>query len=237
MRPGLCWRTSRVARTIICIAPITHRRLLAVTLSSNLPLIDLSKIDATIERDGGAELLPGMREMFSEAGTIWTDNENDFHFRDFIAADYEKVFKALALLKDQADTFLEFGSGLGIITSSAGLLGYEAYGIEIDPKLVRQAEMLAEKYETNAEFSFGSFIPDGYKWSAQFEDEFFKTILDDRDGYGDLDMELRDFDLVYGYPWPGERLFFRDIMDRFGRKGALFMTYDVREGIIVERIE
>ena len=49
-------------------------------------------------------------------------------------------------------------------------------------------------------------------------------------------MELRDFDLVYAYPWPGERLFFLDIMKKFGRPGAMFMTYDVREGIHVERI-
>lgn len=198
--------------------------------------MDLEKIDARIERGETSELLPGMAELFAEAGQIWTDNQNDFHFRDFIAADYDRVYQALSMLSDQAETFLEWGSGLGIITSTAGLLGYQAYGIEIDPKLVRRSQELAEKYDTRAEFSFGSFVPDDYQWTGEFEDEFFRTILDDRDGYGDLDMELRDFDLVYGFPWPGERLFFLDIMKKFGRTGALFMTYDVREGICVERI-
>lgn len=200
-------------------------------------MIDVSKIDLLIEHGKGPDLLPGMKELFVEAAQIWDDNENDFHFRDFIAADYERVYQALALLRDQADAFLEFGSGLGAITSTAGLLGYEAYGIEIDPKMLRRAQQLAEKYNTNAEFAFGSFIPDAYEWTAEFEDEFFRTILDDHDAYDDLEMDLEDFDLVYGYPWPGERLFFMDIMQRFGRSGALFMTYDVREGIIVERIE
>lgn len=200
-------------------------------------LIDLSKIDARIEKGETAELLENLPELFAEGGRIWDENENDFHFRDFIAADYERVFQALAMLTDQAETFLEWGSGLGIITSTAGLLGYQAYGIEIDPKLVRKSEELADKYGTNAEFSFGSFVPDDYEWSGEFEDEFFRTIIDDNDGYGEIDMELRDFDLVYGYPWPGERLFFLDIMKKFGRSGAMFMTYDVREGIHVERIE
>lgn len=199
-------------------------------------LRDLSKIDWDIEYGQQAELLPALPDLFDEAKQIWADNENDFHFRDFVAADYERVYRALVLLKEQAETFLEFGSGLGVVTTTASLIGYEAFGIEIDPRLVRKAQELCEKYDADAEFSFGSFIPDDYRWSAEFEDEFFKTILDDRDAYGDLDMELRDFDLVYGYPWPGERLFFLDIMNRFGRPGALFMTYDVREGIIVERI-
>ena len=202
-----------------------------------LSLFDLTKIDLRIERGEGADLLPGMQDLFDEAKEIWIANERDFHFRDFVAADYLRVYHALEMLTNQADTFLEFGSGLGVIASTAGMLGYEAYGIEIDPKLVRRSQELSEKHGTGAEFAFGSFIPDDYEWSAEFEDDFFKTILDEHDAYGDLDMELRDFDLVYGFPWPGERLFFLDVMKQFGQPGGLFMTYDVREGIIVERIE
>jgi len=212
-----------MTKKTLCFSPRTH-------------LLDITKIDALIERGPNAPLPSGMQSLFDEAKKIWDDNENDFHFRDFVAADYHRCFQALALLRDQCETFLEFGSGLGVITSSAGLLGYEAYGIEIDPKLVRRSQELAEKYETGAEFSYGSFIPNGYEWTAEFEDDFFKTILDEQDAYEDIDMELRDFDLVYGFPWPGERLFFLDVMQKFGRTGSLFMTYDVREGIIVERL-
>lgn len=199
-------------------------------------MIDISKIDWHIEHGPSVELPPELSGLFADGERIWTENENDFHFRDFIAADYERVYQALVLLKDQAETFLEFGSGLGVIATTASLVGYDAFGIEIDPKLVRRSRELAEQYKATSEFAFGSFIPDAYEWSGEFEDEFFKTIIDDRDGYDELDMELRDFDLVYGYPWPGERLFFLDIMNQFGRPGSLFMTFDVREGIIVERI-
>lgn len=197
---------------------------------------DLSRIDWLIEHGDKPQLPPAVLELCDEATQIWLENENDFHFRDFIAADYERVFFALRMLKEEAERFLEFGSGLGVIATMASLMGYEAYGIEIDPKLVRKSQELCEKHGGRAEFAFGSFIPDDYQWSADYEDEFFRTILDDRDAYADLDLELRDFDLVYGYPWPGERAFFLDIVNRFGRPGAMFMTYDVREGIIVDRI-
>ena len=50
-------------------------------------MIELDKIDSLIERGAVRNLLPGMKELFDEAGQIWDENENDFHFRDFIAAD------------------------------------------------------------------------------------------------------------------------------------------------------
>jgi hypothetical protein len=198
--------------------------------------MNFENFDVCLEHAEKVAILPELREMFAEGDQIWQDNQGDFHFRDYVAADVELVFQALAMLKDRAETFLEWGSGLGLIASSAGRLGYRSCGIEIDPKLYRQAQTLADKYSTGAEFSFGSFVPDGYELTDEFEHEFYRTILDEHDGYGELDMELRDFDLVYAYPWPAERQFFVDVMRQCGRRGALFMTYDVREGIQVEQI-
>ena len=198
--------------------------------------MDFENFDSHLEHAQKVALLPGLPELYAEGDELWNHQMRDFHFRDYVAADVERVFQALAMLKDRAETFLEWGSGLGLITSSASLLGYQAAGIEIDPKLYRHAERLANKYSTGAEFSFGSFVPDDYLLSDEFEHELYRTILDEHDGYGDLDMELRDFDLVYAYPWPGERAFFLDVVRQCGRPGMLFMTYDVREGIQVEQI-
>lgn len=198
--------------------------------------MDFENFDNHLERLGKPKLPPGAAELFAEGDEIWEERQRDFHFRDYVSADSERVTQALAVLQDYAETFLEWGSGLGLIASSAGLLGYRAFGIEIDPQLYRQAQQLADKYHTGAEFSLGSFVPDGHEPAGEFEYDFFRTITDEQDGYGDLDMELRDFDLVYAYPWPGERSFFRDILQQWGRPGMLFMTYDVREGIQVEQI-
>jgi len=48
-------------------------------------------------------------------------------------------------------------------------------------------------------------------------------------------MELRDFDLVYAYPWPEEHLVFRSIVKRCGAAGAVLVCYDNREGISTTR--
>ena len=59
----------------------------------------------------------------------------------------------------------------------------------------------------------------------------FRTVIDTPSAYEALDMELRDFDLVYAYPWPDEHTLFRSIMRQFGCSNALLLSYDAREGI------
>ena len=58
-----------------------------------------------------------------------------------------------------------------------------------------------------------------------------RTIINAASAYDELEMELRDFDLVYAYPWSDEHTLYRNIMREFGRKDALLLSYDAREGI------
>jgi hypothetical protein len=84
----------------------------------------------------------------------------------FVAADYRVVESALLELRRPGATFLEWGSAAGVITIMADLLGFEAYGIEIDGELVHLARALAERFESGARFALGSFLPAGYEWRA-----------------------------------------------------------------------
>ena len=61
--------------------------------------------------------------------------------------------------------------------------------------------------------------------------------MDAASAYDELDMELRDFDLVYAYPWPDEHILFHNIMRRFGRREALFLSYHEREGVELVRFD
>ena len=54
--------------------------------------------------------------------------------------------------------------------------------------------------------------------------------------YDAIDMELSDFDLVYGFPWPDEHDFFRAIMKQCARPDALFLSYDARDKISLCRV-
>lgn len=183
-----------------------------------------------------AKLLRSMQALWLEADKLWQVNENAPEFQGFVAADYEQVFQSLVALRDQVVTVLEWGSGLGVVAIMASRLGFEAHGIEAEPRLVDLSRDLASKYHARAEFWTGNFIPDAYRWDAECVDEDFRTALDLAAGYDDFELELRDFDLVYAYPWPTERAMYFDIMRKCGGSHALLMLYDAREGISVDRV-
>jgi hypothetical protein len=117
----------------------------------------------------------------------------------------------------------------------ASNLGFEAYGIEVETRLVDLARGLAEKYGPDAQFANASFIPDDYRWRPRYDGENLHMICDGESGYDELDMELRDFDVVYAYPWPDEHDLYRDIMRQCGRRNSLLLTYDAHEGMSLKR--
>ena len=133
-------------------------------------------------------------------------------------------------------TVLEWGSGLGIVTIMASRMGFEAYGIEAEMELVEYSEEFARDYGPDATFAQGSFVPDEFQWNPANGDTVFQTIIDSPSAYADLDMELRDFDLIYAYPWPEEITLYHNILRKLGRRDALFLWYDAREGIDMVRV-
>ncbi len=182
-----------------------------------------------------AALLTRMQELCREAEGIWQEIQKNPEFRLFVAADYEMVFQSLYRLRNRAVTFLEWGSGLGVVTIMASNLGFEAYGIEVETRLVDLARGLAGKYGPKAQFANASFIPHDYRWRPRYDGENLHMICDGKSGYDELDMELRDFDVVYAYPWPDEHDLYRDIMRQCGRRNSLLLTYDAHEGMSLKR--
>src|SRR5690606_7508614 len=57
--------------------------------------------------------------------------------------------------------FCEWGSGSGVVTCVAAMMGYSAIGIEIEPELIRMARSLAGEHSLHASFIEGNFIPGG----------------------------------------------------------------------------
>ena len=192
--------------------------------------IDLA--NPNLEGDG-VEPSPALRELWKEAGLIWDRKENDPEFGSFVSSDYEEAFRVLAHLRGRVRTFLEWGSGLGIVTLTASSLGYEAYGIEAEPKLVEMSRELADRYFLEAHFAVGNFIPDDYQWNPDFGEEALRSGLEIEPGYDSLDMTLGDFDLVYVFPWPDEQEFCTDIMKQCGDRGAFLLIHDSREGFLL----
>ncbi len=125
----------------------------------------------------------------------------------FIPGDYRYAFQVIQwLLRSETVakgvSFLEWGSGQGMVAILASLLGLKASGVEIDEKLVWESRELAARYDTLVEFEHGSYDPDS---------EDLEVVT----------AEGRD--MVYVYPWPGEEAFFLQLFAGTAPAGALLM--------------
>jgi hypothetical protein len=185
------------------------------------------------------DLLVRIEALNEEGRTIFDRFERDVRsaeFHPFKPANYDSIVDVLLPFVGKCRTFLEWGSATGVIAITADLLGFEAYGIEIDASLVDVANDLARRYGSGARFAAGSLLPEGYEWRSPSGDPRLGTIETGESGYAKLGLGLSDFDLVYGYPWSGEAAMMHDIMQRCGADGARLLINGGREGVHVFRI-
>ena len=125
----------------------------------------------------------------------------------FVPGDYRYAFQILQWLLrtravGQGAAFLEWGSGQGMVTILAALLGYDAVGVEIDEALVKESRELASRYGVRARFEHGSY------------DEA-------RPGLKVFSAKRRA--AVYVYPWPGEEPSFLRRFDDAADAGAFLL--------------
>ena len=189
-----------------------------------------------------AELDPELRvrlaELADEGWEIWRRFDEEVrqeNWHPFVPADYDHVLQTLLRLRAPGLRFLELGSATGVITIMADMLGYEAYGIELDGKLVDVARELAARFDSGARFAAGSFLPSGYRYRSRTGDDRIGTIGHGASAYPELRHPLEDFDLVYGYPWHGEEPMMLDLMRAYGGRGARLLMHGGKEGIRIFR--
>ena len=189
-----------------------------------------------------AELHPELRvrlaELADEGWEIWRRFDVEVRqeqWHPFVPADYDDVLRTLQRLRSPGLRFLEWGSATGVITIMADLLGYEAYGIELDARLVGIARELAQRFDSGARFAAGSFLPAGYRYRSRTGDDRIGTIGTGASAYPELRHPLEDFDVVYGFPWHGEEGMMLDLMRAYGGSGARLILNGGSEGIRVFR--
>lgn len=183
-------------------------------------------LDESVAADVAALCAEGWEifERFSnKAGT------GEFH--PFIAADYETVLAALLPRRGNGLKFLEWGSASGVIAIMADLLGFEAFGIEIDIDLVHISRDLALRHHSEARFAAGSFLPTGYEWRPSSGDGRTATIGTATSGYLELGLPLDEFDVVFAFPWGGEEPMMLDLMRAYGRPDAYLLLNTVNNGV------
>lgn len=172
------------------------------------------------------DLRVALAQLVEEGRDIWERFDRDVRlhrWHSFVPAEYDRVLVALVALRQPGLRFLEWGSATGVIAVMADLLGYEAYGIELDERLVDIAVGTAARYASGARFVVGSFLPEGYVWRPRDGDGRTGTLGVGASGYLRLGRPLDDFDLVFGYPWGGEEALMHDLMRVHGAPDAGFL--------------
>ena len=198
-----------------------------------MPLIelDLPETEVPLPRD--------VRSFLREAGRRIERFRTEVHVPGFVPSDYAHVYAVLRAV-EEADLapgrlFCEWGSGFGVVACLAAMLGFDAFGIEVEGELIEEARRLADDSELSVEFIHGSFIPagdevleedlDGFSWLTTTAD----SVPDE------LGLAPDDFDLIFAYPWPDEQRVIGDLFEHHARPGALLLTYHSTDEMILRR--
>ena len=156
----------------------------------------------------------------------------------FIPSDSELLYAALASITNQdlplGRVYCEWGSGMGLGTCIATLLGYEAFGIEIEPSLVDLSRELAEESGIGVRILEGSYIPEGFESYGGMGGEelvrpehFFGGGEGERfpPTYEGMPYSTDEIDVFFVYPWPGEQEFMLELFTALAADGAIFLAY------------
>jgi hypothetical protein len=92
-------------------------------------------------------LIPTDRPLSPEARALIESGRARFgtvHVFDFVPSDYEQVWRLLDALP--RGRFCEWGSGFGIVTGLAAMLGFDVCGIEVDGRLAEASRQLLAEF-------------------------------------------------------------------------------------------
>jgi len=156
----------------------------------------------------------------------------------FIPSDAPAIYNALDFLTREdlplGRVYCEWGSGYGIGACFAALLGYEAYGIEIEEELVHSSEKLADDFDIKIQIINSDYMPEGFECGNGIggaelvrpeQQAFGQENFDDVARYEGMDHGLDEVDLFFIYPWPGEQEFVQEFFHAVAADGAILLAY------------
>jgi hypothetical protein len=126
----------------------------------------------------------------------------------------------------------------------ASLLGYKAYGIEIEEELVRLSRAIARRLGIPVEFICTSMFPKGYDfYSGADEAALVRPELgndpDDKHRnplrYDGMTIDVAEIGLFFAYPWPEERELMQELFDAVAAEGAILVAYHTDKDVRVFR--
>jgi hypothetical protein len=167
------------------------------------------------------------------------ERESQTALAAFVPSDFQLVYRALVALETRrlaaGRRFVEWGSGLGVVACLAESLSFDAAGIEIEPRLVGMARMLAADHGFAPQFVCGSFVPRDAEPRIERLPEIAWLATNGPEAYSELELDPDDFDVVFNYPWPGEEQVIFDLFAHYAAVGTLLLTYHGQDGLRLQR--
>jgi len=112
----------------------------------------IEEIEIEIPEATVSDKLARLIDTCSRGWGLFFSSNDDHQAPRFVPSIPEIVFAALEEVTKRNlppnRVFCEWGSGFGTATCMASLLGYEAYGIEIEEELVRLSRVISARSET-----------------------------------------------------------------------------------------
>jgi len=181
---------------------------------------------------------PEIRELIAE-GTRRIDEffEEGLgpRYRSYVPSDPELLHGALTnpRLTDRlaGKVFCEWGSGFGLATGIASLLGWQAFGIEKEAELVERSLRLLEEFHLDATILETSFLPGGFE---EAEGIGGKDLLLPGEGWGGVHesetigiegLDPEEVDLFFVYPWPDQEQLMMDLFRAVASEEAVLLMY------------
>jgi hypothetical protein len=177
-------------------------------------------------------------------------DHDDHQAPRFVPSVPERVFAVLEEVTTRqlppTRVFCEWGSGFGTATCLAALLGYEAYGLEIDAELVRLSRAIARRLGIRVKILCTSLFPAGYVVYTGVDGSALVTPAAVRDHhdtdeargplrYAGMENAIADIGLFFAYPWPEERALMQQLFEAVAREGAILVVYHTDTDIRVFR--
>ena len=177
-------------------------------------------------------------------------DHDDHQAPRFVPSVPERVFAVLEEVTTRTlpptRVFCEWGSGFGTATCLASLLGYEAYGLEIDEELVRLSRAIARRLGIPVQILCTSLLPEGYEAYAGVDGAALVTpasLSDHHDNdedrgplrYDGMAIAIADIGVFFVYPWPEEQELMQQLFNAVAREGAILVVYHTDTDIRVFR--
>lgn len=108
------------------------------------------------------------------------------------------------LFPERKPVFCEWGSGVGLVTLLASIIGMPATGIEIEEELIDQSREFSRQYALPASFYHASIYPDDNPMPS---------------------VNYEDIDLFFAYPWPNEIAQMTGLFKQVASDDAVLVCY------------